>query len=85
MCAQSRGRCGRGEPSPGADVDGVSPVGCQVDHFDAVRASNPPNFDHLRCDSEFMDMLLAALVTPHAPRVEQPQAAGDPSSTKLVD
>jgi hypothetical protein len=56
-----------------------------VDHFDAVRASNPPNFDHLRCDSEFMDMLLAALVTPHAPRVEQPQAAGDPSSTKLVD
>ena len=60
-------------------------MGCQVDHFDAVRASNPPNFDHLRCDSEFMDMLLAALVTPHAPRVEQPQAAGDPSSTKLVD
>ena len=36
----------------------------QVDHFDSVRASNPPNFDQLRCDAEFMDMLLAALVTP---------------------
>ena len=25
-CAQSRCRCGRGEPSPGADVGGVRPV-----------------------------------------------------------
>ena len=29
-CAQSRCRCGRGEPSPGADVAGVSPVLVQM-------------------------------------------------------
>ena len=29
-CARSRCRCGRGEPSPGADVGGVSPVPVQM-------------------------------------------------------
>ncbi len=29
-CAQSRCRCGRSEPSPGADVEGVSPVPVQI-------------------------------------------------------
>jgi hypothetical protein len=30
VCAMSRCRCGRGEPSPGADVAGVSPVPVQM-------------------------------------------------------
>ena len=34
--AQSRRRCGRGEPSPGADVEGVSPSRCQAGQWQVV-------------------------------------------------